>query len=65
MPKKKKTTLGQQIRAARQDAGLTQAELATKAGLSRGQREISEIERGKYQHVWTQVQKIRRALEMT
>jgi transcriptional regulator with XRE-family HTH domain len=58
------TQLGEEIREAREAARLTQAELAGRAGLPRGQVEISEIERGKHQAAWQVIVAIRRALKL-
>ena len=46
------TGLGARIRALREDAGMTQRELAEAAGMRRGASDISEIERGKHAAAW-------------
>ena len=67
MRKRKPTpTVGQQIRAARNEAGMLQSELAEKVGLARGQTDISEIEReDKHVKSWRIIENIRRVLGMT
>ena len=65
MSRKLPPTLGQEVREARLAAGLTQAELAKRAKLPRGQVEISEIERGKLGKAAKVIDAIRRVLRMT
>ena len=73
MPKRKSAkrkpltidTVRQEVLEARQKAGLTQGEVAHKAGLTRGPAEIGEIERdGKHIKSWLAFEKIRRVLGM-
>lgn len=72
MPKRKPLTpeqeileAGQELREARQQAELTQAEVAEEVGLPRGQTHVSEIERmGKHVKSWRIIETIRDVLGM-
>ena len=66
MPKKKKPArLGATIREARKDAGLSQAELAEKADVPRGQPGVYRIERlDMHVRSWRVIERIRRVLGM-
>lgn len=56
-------TFGQRLRELRDKAGLSQAELAAKAGLHRFG--IAKLERGEREPAWNTVQKIAHALGLT
>lgn len=55
--------LGKNLRAARDELGLTQEEVAARSGVQAG--EISRIEHGKRDPQVSTLEKIARALEMT
>lgn len=54
--------LGQTIRERRQSLGMSQSELARRAGVSRGW--VSRVENGKQEVQWTQVFRVLGALEL-
>ncbi len=52
--------LGQQLKTLREKAGLTQAEVATKAGISVNY--YARIERGEENPTWVKIEHIKKAL---
>ena len=63
----KPSRFGGKIRKAREALGMRQAALGKKAGLPRGQVDVSEIEREEQNHYvrsWRIIEKIRRVLGM-
>jgi transcriptional regulator with XRE-family HTH domain len=54
-------TIGQMLNAARQNAGLTQAQLAEKTGINRSR--LAQFETGKRHVPWPQFEKIKAAVD--